>query len=96
MSNKEIAWILVRCAGLWMLVQGLIMLPALFATLPAICQLIASWEMIADASWIELLSRGLVGNIFSIALKTVFYFSAASWLLVRGDRLIRLIAEYRD
>ena len=96
MSKKEIAWILVRCAGLWLLIQGLTMLPALFASLPAICQLIASWEMLADASWIELLSRGIVANFFNTIIKTAVYLIAASWFLVRGDRLIRLIAEYRN
>ncbi|MCL6269144.1 hypothetical protein M3P05_04200 [Sansalvadorimonas sp. 2012CJ34-2] len=96
MNKQDIAWILVRCAGLWMLVQALMILPTFLGALPVICEVIISWDMISDTSWTVLLGRGTVSNTVRIVCETGFLFISASWLLVRGDCLIQLIARCRN
>ena len=93
MTNREIAWILVRCAGLWMLIRALMVLPQLITVLPVVAQLFVSWDMIADTSWTELLSRGTVANAFTIISKAAIYFPATAWLLTKSEGLIRLIEK---
>ena len=96
MTNREIAWILVRCAGLWMLIQALIVLPELITILPVVTQLFVSWDMIADTSWTELLSRGTVASAFTVISKAVIYFPATVWLLTRAESLIRMIEKCQE
>lgn len=91
MSRKDTAWILVRCAGLWMLIQALIMVPTLVTALPGLIQMLISWDITSISNWLEILSRGVIANAFGVVSKTVIYFTFAGWLLTRGECLMRLI-----
>ena len=96
MSRHEIAWILVRSAGLLALIQALMVLPATLTALPVICQLIVSWDVFIDISLFDLLKCTEISHAVSVISQTVIYFVAASWMLVRGDCLIQLITEFLD
>ncbi len=88
-NRRDMAWFLVRAAGIWMLVMGLCVLPSLVLSLPKLTALILSWGMVTDgADWHTLLSHNPVGPIASLLVRMVAYFGLAGWLTGRADGLI--------
>ena len=91
MDKHDIAWSLVRCAGLWFLIQSLMLLPELLVILPSVIQLILSWDLVSDLSWLDLLNRGAMDHAYSVLAKTTIYFTITAVLLVRGEDLMERI-----
>ena len=94
MEQKEIAWIMVRATGLWLLILGLQVIPSLVLSLPEIANILLSWDMLAASnSWQTLLSHGPVAHSAGILTKLIVYLGAAFYLIGRGEGLIRLLSD---